>query len=81
MKFTINIECTPEEARQFFGLPPVAAMQEHILKDLEVKMRDSIQNMDAETFVKTWMPGSIQGWSEMQKMFWSQMGPKNPTDV
>ena len=30
MKFTINVDCTPEEARAFFGLPDVSAVNEMI---------------------------------------------------
>ena len=74
MKVTVNIDCTPEEARQFLGLPHIAPLQDKMMKELEEKMQDHIRNLDPETFVKTWMPASIQGWTELQKMFWGQMG-------
>lgn len=73
MKFTINLECTPVEARQFLGLPDIAPMQERMMEELEARMQDNIRNLDPETFVKTWMPATIQGWGELQKMFWGQM--------
>lgn len=74
MKVTVNIDCSPEEARQFMGLPNVSAMQDRMMDDLEARMRDNLSSMDPETFIKTWMPTAMQGWGEMQKMFWSQMG-------
>ena len=74
MKVTINIECTPDEARQFLGLPHIAPMQDKMMKELEAKMQEHMANLDPESFVKTWMPATIQGWTELQKMFWSQMG-------
>lgn len=37
-------------------------------------MQDNIRNLDPETMAKTWLPATVQGWGEMQKMFWSQMG-------
>lgn len=74
MKVTFNIDCTPEEARKFFGLPDVVPMQEMMMKEIEAKMQDNIQNLDPESFMKTWMPATIQGWGEMQKLFWAQMG-------
>ena len=78
MKFTVNVECTPEEARSFFGLPDIAPMQDRMMDELEEKMRENIQNLDPETFMKTWLPATVQGWGEMQKMFWGQMGmPQN----
>ena len=74
MKVKFDIECTPEEARQFLGLPNVAPMQDAVMKEIEAKMRENIQTLDPETFVKTWMPATMQSWGDMQKMFWGQMG-------
>ena len=73
MKVTFDIECTPEEARAFFGLPDVAPMQERLMDEIEKKMHDNIQSLDPEVFVKTWLPMGMQNWQEMQKMFWGQM--------
>lgn len=80
MKFNFDIECTPEEAREFLGLPNVTPMQESMMKQIEEKMHENIQNLDPETFVKTWMPASIQGWGDIQKIFWGQMGVKFPDE-
>ena len=78
MKFTIDIDCTPEEARQFIGLPNIAPLQDKMMAELEARMQEQVKNMDAETFVKTWMPATAQGWGDMQKMFWAQMGVSSP---
>ena len=77
MKVKFDIECTPQEARQFFGLPNVEPMQDAIMKQLEEQMRDNIRSLDPETMLKTWLPATIQGWGEVQKMFWQQMGMGN----
>lgn len=74
MKFKFDIECTPEEARAFLGLPDIAPMQERMMDELEQKMQDNIRNLSPEEMVKTWMPATMQGFGDMQKMFWSQMG-------
>lgn len=78
MKVTFDIDCTPEEARAFLGLPNVAPLQEAAMKELEKQMLENIRNLDPETFVKTWLPVTIQGWNDMQKMFWAQMGATTP---
>ena len=72
MKFKFDIECTAEEARQFFGLPDVAPMQERLMDDLESRLHDNLKNMEPEKMMSTWLPATIQSWAEMQKMFWSQ---------
>ncbi len=73
MKMTFNIECTPEEARSFLGLPDVKPMQEAFLKDIETRMRANMQAMDPESLFKTWLPASMQNAENVQKLFWSQM--------
>lgn len=75
MKVKFDIECTPKEARLFFGLPDVEPMQTAVMKELETQMLENIRSLDPETMMKTWLPVTIQGWGEMQKMFWEQMGP------
>jgi len=74
MKVTFDIECTPDEARAFLGLPNVAPMQDKIVKEMEDRMLENIRSLDPETMLKTWLPATIQGWGEVQKMFWDNMG-------
>ncbi len=78
MKFTIDVDCTPEEARQFIGLPDVVPLQDKMMKELEDRMLENVRTLDPETFMKTWMPATVQGWGDMQKMFWGQMGVTMP---
>jgi hypothetical protein len=73
MKVNFDIECTPEEARAFLGLPNIAPMQERIMKDMEDRIAENFNALDPETLIKTWMPMTIQSWNDMQKMFWNQM--------
>jgi hypothetical protein len=78
MKFTINVDCSPAEARKFIGLPDVAPMQERLVEALEKRMRDNIEKLDAETLIRTWLPATIQSLSELQRVFWNQMGATQP---
>lgn len=73
MKVTVNVECTPEEARTFLGLPDVKPMQEALLKELEEQLRSNIHAMSNESMMNTWLPASMQGADNLQKMFWNQM--------
>ena len=73
MKIKIDIDCTPEEARSFFGLPDVRPMQEALIAQLQERMSANLAAMDPETLIKTWMPMGLQGLEQMQKAFWSQM--------
>lgn len=74
MKVKIDIDCTPEEARTFMGLPDVQPMQKAMMKEVEDRMRANLEAMEPEAIFKTWLPAGIQSWEQMQRMFWSQMG-------
>ena len=73
MKFTMNVDCTPEEARAFLGLPDVKPMQEEMLKEVQKRLSASLKAMDPETLVKTWLPATVQGYEQLQEMFLAQM--------
>ncbi len=76
MKFTIDVDCTPAEARAFLGLPDVAPMQENLLAEVEKRMQANLKVMDAEQMLKAWLPAGLpaglQGLEQLQKMFWAQ---------
>jgi hypothetical protein len=73
MKVTINIDCTPEEARTFFGLPDVKPMQAAMMQQLEERMVNALSAMEPEALMKTWLPVGLHNMEQFQKMFWSQM--------
>jgi hypothetical protein len=72
MKVTINVDCSPEEARTFMGLPDLKPMQESLLKEIEIQMRANMQAMSPEAMMKTWLPATLQNAGELQKMFGAQ---------
>ena len=74
MKITLDIDCTPEEVREFFGLPRVKPVQEELLKEVQERLRANIKAMDPEAMLKTWLPATIQGFEQLQEMFLRQMG-------
>lgn len=45
MKITIDFDVTPEELRQFLGLPNVEGLQEEMLKAAQKQMAESGQTM------------------------------------
>lgn len=72
MKITINVECTPEEARTFMGLPDVAPFQNMMLDEMKSRVEKATAAMDPEAMLKTFFPLQSEGMVELQKAFWSQ---------
>jgi len=77
MKIRLDIDCTPEEARAFFGLPDVQPMQARMMEMIQEKIEQGFAG-DPEALLKTWMPATVQGWDALQKMFWAQAGMGDP---
>ncbi len=62
MRFTINIDCTPEEARAFFGMPDVAPLNAMIVTEMSKRAKDQMDTLaDPERFVARWMEMSGKG--------------------
>jgi hypothetical protein len=78
MKVTINIDCTPEEARTFFGLPDVQPLQERLLKEMEQRLSATMQAMSPEAMMQTWMSG-FRNLGEMREKFLAGMGGAGET--
>jgi Family of unknown function (DUF6489) len=63
MKITVNIDCTPAEAREFMGLPDLRPMQAGIMEDLEKMMRDNVDKLSPDSILRTWLaltPDALQ---------------------
>jgi hypothetical protein len=75
MKVTVNIECTPEEARAFFGLPDVQPMQEHLMKEMQERLSANLKAMDPDAMIKAWLPTAVKGFAHWQDIVASHINP------
>ncbi len=57
MKITIDIDCTPAEAREFLGLPDLSALQQEWLRQVGEQMQANVENFSPEALVKNWVSG------------------------
>lgn len=72
MKVTIDVECSPEEARRFLGLPDVGAMNEALVAAVQARMAEGLKTAGPEALMKAWMPAGAPGMEQWQT-FWSQV--------
>ncbi|HAJ46816.1 MAG TPA: hypothetical protein DCL54_09585, partial [Alphaproteobacteria bacterium] len=56
MKITIEVDCTPEEARKLAGLPDVGPLQEEIMAHVRDRVLKAMSLSDPETLMKAWLP-------------------------
>jgi hypothetical protein len=69
MKVTIDIECTPAEARQFLGLPDVEPLQAAVMKEVERRTLAEMERFSPEGLLKSWLSVLPQNAERMQEMF------------
>ncbi|NJO55206.1 MAG: hypothetical protein HC834_01375 [Rhodospirillales bacterium] len=73
MKIHVDIECTPDEARAMFGLPDVKPMQQALMGEIEKKLMKTMSAMEPDALLKMWLPASISGFEQWQKLVWSRL--------
>lgn len=73
MKFTVDVDCTPEEARTFLGLPDVKPMQEEMMAMMRDKVMDNMKMMEPDKIMQMWSPMMNQGMSNIHDFFSSVM--------
>ena len=73
MKITMNVDCTPEEARAFLGLPDVQPLQATVMDELGERLRAGLAATDPESLMKTWFPVGVQNAEQIGKLFWGQL--------
>jgi hypothetical protein len=73
VKINIEIDCTPEEARAFLGLPDVKPMQERLMVELQERMASTLKAMEPAEMLRTWLPANLKGFEQMFDAF-ARMG-------
>ena len=73
MKMKIEVDCTPQEARTFLGLPDVEPLNRVMMEKVEEQIAKGAAFMDPESIAKTWFPIGSQGMEAMQKFMTAAM--------
>ncbi|MGE0596296.1 MAG: DUF6489 family protein [Hyphomonadaceae bacterium] len=79
MKFTVNVECSPEEARRFMGLPDVTPINEQLVAEMGKRMEANLALMSPDTMMQSWMSVGTQAQDAFVKLMTSAAGAASPT--
>lgn len=69
MKVTIDIDCTPQEARAFLGLPDLTPLHAAYIERMQQLLKEGLSSADIEKMMRAWMPAMGEG-IEQWKAFW-----------
>ena len=75
MKVTVDVDCTPEEARRFLGLPDLSPVHQVYVDKLQRAVSEGITPDALAEMMKSWGPMTDAGLSMWRQMF-DQMSRK-----
>jgi hypothetical protein len=55
MKITVEIDCSPVEARTFLGLPDVSALNAKLVEEMQARMTADMSLLSPDELMKNWM--------------------------
>lgn len=78
MKITVDVDCTPEEARRFMGLPDMDPVHDVYLDKIKTAMDQGIGPEAIERMIRSWAPMGDVGMN-MMKSFLDQIAAPSST--
>ena len=70
MKITVDVDCTPEEARRFMGLPDLTPVHDAYIHQMLDAVKNGGVSRDAiEGMMKGWMPMGEAGMKLWTQLF------------
>ncbi len=68
MKISVDIDCTPEEARRFMGLPDLSSIHEAYLSKMRVAIDQGLTPDTIQSMMQTWAPMGEAGMTMWRQM-------------
>ena len=68
MNMKIEVDCTPEEARAFLGLPDVRPLNAHVVEEIKKRMESNMAMLAPEELMKSWIAFGGQATDQFRKM-------------
>ena len=68
MNITMNVECSPEEARRFMGLPDMGPIHDLYLEKLKETMSQGLTPETMDRMIRTWTPMGDAGMNAWRQM-------------
>ncbi len=78
MKMTVDVDCTPEEARRFLGLPDLTPVHAAYLEKMQKAVTDGASPEMFSDMMKAWGPMNEAGMTMWRQMF-DQISGRGPS--
>jgi hypothetical protein len=74
MKMTIEVDCSPEEARRFLGLPDVSALNDQMVDEMSKRMSANMSMLSPDEMMKSWMTFGAGAQEQFRKLMEAGLG-------
>jgi hypothetical protein len=78
MKMSVEVDCTPEEARRFLGLPDVTALNEQLVREMSKQLEANMAMLAPDELVKSWLAYGAGAQEQFRKLMEASMGGAAP---
>lgn len=68
MKVTVEVDCTPAEARAFLGLPDVERLNAAVVDEMQRRMESNMAALQPEELMKTWTAFGMQAQDQFRRL-------------
>ena len=68
MKMTIEVECSPQEARAFLGLPDVTPLNEKLVSEMQGRREKNMSLLSPEEMLKAWASFGVASQEQFRKL-------------
>jgi hypothetical protein len=74
MKVTVEVDCTPQEARTALGLPDVTALNELLLAEMQARLKANMTALAPDELLKNWIAFGGQAQEHFRKLMTAAAG-------
>jgi hypothetical protein len=74
MKVTINVECTPAEARAYMGLPDVTRLNDALTDEMQKRMSSNMAMLAPDELLKNWLAMGAGAQEQFRNLMASSAG-------
>jgi fructose-specific component phosphotransferase system IIB-like protein len=74
VKMTIEVDCTPAEARAFLGLPDVSPINEQLVGEMQKRIEGNMAMLQPEELMKSWMAFGGQATESFRQLMTAAAG-------
>jgi len=68
MKVTVEVDCTPQEARATLGLPDVTALNEALMSEMQNRLKTNMAALQPDELLKNWIAFGGQAQEQFRKL-------------